>query len=83
MNPRAPAVIYVGRGPRKEKAAASLAAQAEAIPVFEKQESNAWRFIGTFKGTKYSQTATEIRAACRESGRVDVVGILRLLRTTS
>jgi hypothetical protein len=81
MNPRAPEVIYVGSGPRKELAAASLAAQADGVPVFKKQNANAWCFIGNYKGTKHSQAASEIQNACQESGRKYIVGILRLLRT--
>lgn len=82
-NPRAPDLIYVGRGPRKESAAAALINQAEAIPLFAKQGTNEWQFIGIYKGTKYSQSAADVDTARRQSGRQDVVGVLRLLKTPS
>lgn len=81
-NPRAPRSIYVGRGPSKERAAELLASSGDVVPVFSKQASNAWRYIGNFRAKTYSEGGTEVQAARTESGRPDVVGVLHLSRET-
>lgn len=79
-NPRAPSSIYVGRGSSKERAAEILASSRIVVPVFSKQEPNAWKHVGNFRAIAYSQNTSEVGSARAESGRKDIVGILHLSR---
>ncbi len=80
MNPRGPNVILVGRGPQKEKAAGLFASQAGGVPVFKKQATNAWEFVGNFKADRYLTSTVEAFSFVDGSGRHDVAGVLLLNR---
>lgn len=78
MNPRGPERIYVGMGKFKEKAAALLATQKSAVPVFRKAGTNTWRYLGLFVGENYSEEGKDIAVANRETGRTHIAGVLSL-----
>jgi hypothetical protein len=78
-NPKAPNEILVGAGPNVEKYANVFAEQAEAIPIFMKQASNQWEYIGDYRAVKYSKEPKEVSAKAKAAGREDkVVGVLYL-----
>lgn len=59
-NPEAPNVVVVGTGPGIENAGELLAMQVGSIPVFLKQESNAWTFQGSFEVARSTQDPAEL-----------------------
>jgi hypothetical protein len=78
MNPQAPRALLIGRGTQKEKAAQQLAAQEAAVPVFRKQRSNAWEYLGNFRGRGYVASREKRARYVKGSGRKDVAGVLLL-----
>lgn len=60
LNPAAPAVLLVGTGEDIERYGQVLAQQSEPIPVFIKQDANAWQFWGYHRATGSSKDAQEI-----------------------
>jgi hypothetical protein len=68
----------VGRGSSKERAAEILASSGDVVPVFSKQGTNAWKYVGNFRASAYSQSAADVELARNASGRKDVVGVLHL-----
>lgn len=48
-NPQAPDVIICSTGAAQRAAGRTLARQQEAIPVFIRQDSQRWRFMGQFQ----------------------------------
>lgn len=74
MNPHGPKVILVGHGPQKEKNAAALATQPEAVPVFVKKTKNKWEYLGLYRGTHYDPSPQREYVAA--SSRKDVAGTL-------
>jgi hypothetical protein len=78
LNPRAPSVIIVGRGPRIEAAGRILAQQASAVPVFLKLKINTWQYEGMFKSSRSLTTQSECASYVEGSGRGDVAQIILL-----
>ena len=58
MNPKAPYEIWVGDGPRIKMKAELLIAQKEPIPVFLKQRTNQWLYVGWWELTHSRQRET-------------------------
>jgi hypothetical protein len=83
MNPQAPRVILVGRGPQKEAAAAILGSQAMHVPMFAKRRTGRWEYLGLFKGDSYVQANAQTSRYVEGSGRNDVAGVLFLTPTQS
>jgi len=79
LNPKAPEEILVGHGKLRVASAKRLVEQGTPIPVFLNRASKQWEFIGYFRGTRYSDVASEIAAKAR-SANVDgqVAGVLYL-----
>ena len=53
-NPEAPGEILVGTGPQIIDAGKALTRQGDTLPVFLKQESKRWRFIGHDRVSRWS-----------------------------
>ena len=68
LNPDAPGKILPGNGPTIVKSACQLVVQAErlSIPVFLKQSSNHWKYVGHFCSMGAS---TEPGVIAREKAR--------------
>lgn len=62
LNPAAPSVVLVGRGPRIVAAAELLHKQGHAVPTFIKDGTNSWRFIGRYRAARLSSAARDIAA---------------------
>jgi hypothetical protein len=75
LNPAAPGVVLVGRGPRIVATAALFHKQGHAVPTFIKDGINAWRFVGRYRAGRLSRAARDIaaHAASRPVGSVAAV----------
>ena len=70
-NPEAPRVILAGDGPEIAESARLFAQQSQAVPVFIKQEVNAWEFVGSYRVRSSSENPTVLEEYRRRSGRED------------
>jgi hypothetical protein len=68
-NPDAPCIVLPGRGPSIRRAAELFATQREPIPIFMKQRTNAWKYIGDYRVKDRSTDRTVVRFQERRSGR--------------
>jgi len=82
LNPDAPQVILVGRGPIIEGSADLLCGQRDPIPVFIKQQANEWKFVGHYAVERGSQAAEEIVRHQTAAGRSDVTRVIHLRETS-
>jgi len=78
LNPDAPQVILVGRGPIIEGSADLLCEQRDLIPVFIKQRTNEWELVGHYAVERCSQAAEEIVRHQTAAGRDDVTRVIYL-----
>jgi len=72
LNPQAPAVILAGDGPRIVSTAEQLGRQTSKIPVFIKQQSNAWEYVGDWRPIRSTSDRAEIAAYEESADRSDV-----------
>jgi hypothetical protein len=77
MNPAAPDTVLVGNGPNVVKLAQMLNGQVEPIPVFLKQQSNAWKYVGEYSA-EYVTDPAQVKPLAKAAGRSNVVGVLFL-----
>lgn len=75
-NLRAPCEIDVGDGPIIIQSAEILIAAGNVIPVFVKQRTNAWEFVGHFRGVRLSRDPADLDAF--SGRRTDAIGVLYL-----
>ena len=68
-NPDAPCVILPGRGPSIRRWAEAFAAQKTAVPVFLKERTNAWKYIGDYRVRERTTETSVVRAQEKRSGR--------------
>ncbi|AWG46015.1 MULTISPECIES: DUF3883 domain-containing protein [unclassified Massilia] len=75
LNPAAPSVVLVGKGPRIVETAALFYKQRQAVPTFLKEGINKWRFVGRYRAARLSRTARDIatHGASRPLGSVTAV----------
>ena len=78
LNPDAPSVILVGRGPRRESSAQLLCEQKLPVAVYLKRATNRWEFSGDFVVDRWSESEAEIRKHEARAGRSDVVRVIYL-----
>jgi|ERR1035438_1631364 hypothetical protein len=80
LNPDAPKIILAGFGPQIEESAKSLCEQPHnPMPIFIKQHTNAWKYVGDFVVERCSTDAEEIRKQETRSGRSGRDGISRVI----
>ncbi len=79
MNPDAPEVLLVGKGPRKELYAAALLKSGDFVPTFIKRAPHQWEYMGDFKAEKIDQDAEVIDKHAKRSDRNDIWGVLSLV----
>lgn len=77
-NPEAPTVVLPGNGPIIKSSAESFAASGKAVPVFIKQGTGEWRFVGNFRVSRLSRDPAEIQVHAGRTGRTDVSCVLHL-----
>lgn len=68
-NPEAPRVILAGQGPEISKSAKCLARQPDAVPVFIKQQANAWEYVGHYRVISSSENPKILEEYRQQSGR--------------
>lgn len=78
LNPQAPRVVIVGKGPKKERRAALLANTPNAVPAYVKQGTNAWEYRGEYAATAYRTDKATIEKYRRHRLANGVAGILFL-----
>jgi len=76
LNPDAPFVILVGRGPQRERLARILCEQPSPVGVYLKHGTNRWEYRGKFAVERWSESAQEIRKHEQHAGRSDVVRVI-------
>lgn len=82
MNPEAPDIILVGNKPRVIQAARQLAIQPDPIPIFLKQVSNAWIYVGMFS-VKQATSRNEGLDKFNLAGRQNIELVLVMTRSPS
>ena len=82
LNPDAPEVILCNSGAAARAAGRTLAKQIDAIPVFIRQETDRWRFVGRFVVAASLTTPNECEPFVRHSSftRGQVSRVIRLAR---
>ncbi|WP_369601038.1 hypothetical protein AAIA72_14640 [Hahella sp. SMD15-11] len=75
INPDAPDIILVGKGPRMRANAEKFLQQGQYVPVYMKQAKNAWSYVGEYKAVSYSREPEIIEkyGEVRRPGSVDGV----------
>ena len=76
LNPDAPRIIIPGTGPTIEKTADMLLGQKGAIPVFMKQNTNAWQYVGEFEVDPRRFSPADVEAQKRRTGLADVTRVI-------
>ena len=79
-NPDAPEVLIVGLGPNKVANAERLLAHDKAVPLYLKQDVNAWSYRGEFRATAFLRDPPVIERHRRHRAVNEVAGILFLER---
>lgn len=82
-NPEAPHVILVGTGKDTVKYGQVLAQQSDAIPVFVKDSSNAWEYLGDYQVERSTTDPDIIETKAREAGRRGKVNRVIYLRSAA
>lgn len=78
LNPEAPEIIVVGKGPRIIANAMLFVKQQQYVPVYVKQAVNSWKYLGEFKADKYTRNIDIIEKHRKHRLASDVDGILFL-----
>jgi hypothetical protein len=84
LNPRAPEIVYCGRGILIESTGKILASETAPVRVFVKHEINAWRYEGKFKvssshtsGARFQQ----LTRTHRDPSSISRVVVLKKIRS--
>lgn len=80
LNPTAPEVVLVGDRPHVMRDAKVFAAQLDPVPVFIKQATNHWEYVGEYAVERYSMDPAELLPLRKKAGRPHAVGVLFLKR---
>jgi hypothetical protein len=80
LNPTAPEVVLVGDRPHVFREAELFAAQREPAPVFIKQASSQWEYVGEYVVARYSTDPAELLPPRQKAARPHAVGVLFLKR---
>ena len=80
MNPEGPELIFVGKGPQKERNALILAEQSASVPVFVKRYKNAWEYLGHYRCKGYVSPPLGYEQLIKDRVLHEVAGVLKLTR---
>jgi hypothetical protein len=78
LNPEAPSEVLVGNTDNRRRWAEVFATQTEAVPIFLKERTNHWKYVGLWRCVSKSEDEALIRARNRLAGRDEISMILRL-----
>jgi hypothetical protein len=73
LNPQAPGIVLVGKGPRIERAAELLTEQGNPVPVFLKRMSAEWEYVGHWRAIKLDKDSDTIAKHSPNTTRVSGV----------
>jgi hypothetical protein len=73
LNPEAPRIVLVGKGPRIERAAELLVEQGNPVPVFLKRSVNEWEYVGHWRAIKLDKDSDTIAKHSPNTTRVSGV----------
>ncbi len=78
MNPKAPDIVIVGKGPQVQKRAQLLSKSKESFPTFIKRRPNQWEYVGKYRAVEFKsdKQTIEIYRAHRKAD--SIYGILFL-----
>jgi hypothetical protein len=82
INSRAPKEIDVGSGPRVQQGAELLSEGRYPIPIFLKQRSRVWEYVGDYVCIRYSKEPQDLYPL-NPDRRADAIGVLFLERVFS
>jgi hypothetical protein len=77
-NPEAPDMIVVGKGPRKIANAKLFLESRLFVPVYIKQTTNSWKYLGSYKADSYHQDIETIEKYRKHRKIDEIDGILFL-----
>jgi hypothetical protein len=80
LNPEVPNVVLAGKGPTIEHSAEIFAAQSDPVPVFVKQQINAWEYLGNYRVLRLSSDPIVIAERARAAGRQGEVSLVLFLQ---
>lgn len=80
-NPRAPEIIVVGAGPRRERNTELLLNSGNAVPTYIKRDTDKWEYVGDYQATAYRTDTKTIEAHRDNRPRNEVAGILFMKAT--
>ena len=78
LNPQAPNIVIVGKGPRIEERARLLVNTRGPVPAYAKRDTSAWEYLGEYSGTAYRTDIDTIKRYRADRLARDVAGILFL-----
>lgn len=78
LNPEAPDIIVVGNGPNRIKSSHWFVQMADYVPLYIKQGTKKWAFIGLYKADCFDQRLETIEKYRHHRRLDDVSGILFL-----
>jgi len=78
LNPFAPDIILPGKGLEIMRWAKVFREQTYPIPIFIKQQSNAWEYVGKYKVESWTTDMAEIAKYAEYTGRNTITSVLFL-----
>ena len=78
LNPEAPEIVLVGKGPKVRDCGNALCKQSEPIPIFTKEDVNAWKYVGEYIVEDWSEDPTKIKSQKKRARRNDITRIIYL-----
>ncbi len=76
LNEHAPEVIVVGKAPRIEAKARLFVESGLAVPAYLKRGTNAWEYVGMYRGVSYRTDAETINRHRGKRPGARIAGIL-------
>lgn len=81
-NPEAPEVIIVGNKPNVRARAERFTESGKAVPLYIKQDVNAWAYRGEYRAKAFARDLATINAYCQHRSAESIAGILFLEEVT-
>lgn len=78
LNPEAPSKVLPGNSDDKRRRANKFADQPEAVPVFLKQASTRWEYVGCWRCNPPVEDPKQLAEERKRTGRGEISMILRL-----
>lgn len=77
-NPKSPDIIIVGKGPRRTANARLYLDSRKFVPVYIKQATNQWKYLGHYKADRYDRDPATIKKYHHQRPIDEIDGILFL-----